>query len=101
MSPYSHNREGTVVTPQEYAKLMGELYGLKILAIVALGNVAKSHPNPGNFLTSIHNEALRGIATAEYQGLGPDQQIEYRTAAASVLGEAIDALKMTLSPMQR
>jgi hypothetical protein len=85
----------------EAAKLMGELYGLKILTIVALGNIAKAHPNPVEFLTAIRDEAVRGIATAESHGLPSDEHNEYRAAATSVVSTAIDALKQTLSRAQQ
>jgi hypothetical protein len=89
------------MTNAELADLRGELFGVKILLISCLTQVAGTAPNPLAHLDAVGQEALAGIMKAAPSNIRQQHLRAFQNAAAGIVSQAIEAAKVPHEPTPR
>jgi hypothetical protein len=86
------------MTNAEMADLRGELFGVKILLISCLTQVAGTAPDPLAHLEAAGRAALEGIMKAAPSNIRPQYLRAFQNAAAGIVSQAIEAAKVPHEP---
>jgi hypothetical protein len=86
------------VTNEELAELRGEIFGVKILLMACLTQVAGTAPDPVAHLDATQKEAVDGILRATPSNIRPQHLRVFQNAAAGIVVQAIEAAKVPHTP---
>ena len=87
------------MTNEELSELRGEIFGVKILLMSCLTQVAGTAPDPIAHLDATQKEAIEGIARAKPSNIRPQHLRAFQNAAAGIVAQAIEAAKVPHTPI--
>jgi hypothetical protein len=82
------------MTNADLAELRGEIFGVKILLMSCLTQVAGTAPEPLAHLAETQKQALEGILKASPSNIRPQHLRAFQNAAAGIVVQAIEAAKV-------
>ena len=86
------------MTSAELVDLRGEIFGLKILLMSCLTQIAATAPDPVAGLDWMKKEALVGIARASPSNVQTKHLRAFQNAAAGIVTQAVEAAKVPHVP---
>jgi hypothetical protein len=86
------------MTNAELADLRGALFGVKILLVSCLTQVAGTAPDPLAHLDAVGRVALKWIMNAAPSNVRPQYLRAFQNAAAGIVSQAIEAAKVPHEP---
>lgn len=86
------------MTNLELAKFRGEFYGLKMLVLNCVSEIASHMPDPNAYLDKLQRETVVGIARAEPSEIQKADIEAFRAAAAGIIAQATGAIEVVHSP---
>ena len=87
------------MTNAELAELRGEIFGVKILLMSCLTQVAGTAPDPVAHLVETQNQAVEGILRSSPSNIRPQHLRIFQDAAAGIVVQAIEAAKVPHEPV--
>jgi hypothetical protein len=81
------------MTNAELAELRGEIFGVKALLFNVLSFIAGRFDDPMAYLDEIQRQSVFGIAQAGHSGIRPQHLQIFRSAAAGIVAQAVEAAK--------
>jgi hypothetical protein len=85
------------MTNLEAAIFRGEFFGLKILVLNCLSEIAAAKTDPATFLSQVEEQAVAGIAQATSADVRLHHLQQFRNAAAGIVAQAIEVVRETHS----
>lgn len=86
------------MTNRELAELRGEIFGVKILLMNCLTQIAGTAPDAEAHLDRIQKEAVDGIVKANPANIRSQNLRDFQNAAAGIVVQAIEAAKVPHVP---
>jgi hypothetical protein len=86
------------MTGAEEAELRGEIFGLKILLLNIIGDVARHASDPIAYLDRLQKQSGEGIARTTVGNVKPAHMRAFQNAAAGIVVQAVEATKAVLIP---
>jgi hypothetical protein len=86
------------MTNEELASLRGEIFGLKILLMNCVSELAGRTGDPQVFLASLRKQAAQGILQTTPDNVKPAHMQTFRDSAAGIVVQVVSAADAVLTP---